>query len=146
MNWLKKYRELIVYIIVGVLTTIVSLGVYYACVFTVLDPTDAIQLQVANVISWVCAVIFAYVTNRKFVFQSTSTDIAKEFTSFVGSRVATLLMDCAIMFISVTLLGFNDKIAKLIVQVVVTVGNYVLAKLWVFKDKNKSENLKDCQN
>ena len=134
---IKKYREFIVYIIVGVCTTIVALAVYYACVFTVLDPRDAIQLQVANVISWVVAVLFAYVTNRKYVFQSHSTEIAKEFTSFVSARLATLLMDMAIMFVSVTLLGFNDKIAKLIVQVVVTIGNYVLSKLWVFKDKGE---------
>lgn len=132
-NFYQKYRELIVYIIVGVCTTIVSLAVYFFCVLTFLDPRDAIQLQIANVISWICAVIFAYVTNRKFVFQSKSQDIAKEFSSFVGSRVATLLMDMAIMFVTVTVCAMNDKIAKLIVQVVVTVGNYVLAKLWVFR-------------
>lgn len=132
-NFYQKYRELIVYIIVGVCTTIVSLAVYFFCVLTFLDPRDAIQLQIANVISWICAVIFAYVTNRKFVFKSKSQDIAKEFSSFVGSRVATLLMDMAIMFVTVTVCAMNDKIAKLIVQVVVTVGNYVLAKLWVFR-------------
>lgn len=127
-----KYREILAYLIVGVCTTIVSLGVYFLCVLTFLNPEDAIQLQVANVISWICAVLFAYVTNRKFVFQSKSDEILKEFTSFVGSRVATLLMDMAIMFLTVTVFHMNDKIAKLIVQVVVTVGNYVFAKLWVF--------------
>lgn len=132
-DFYQKYREIIVYIIVGVLTTIVSLAVYFACVLTFLNPENPIQLQIANVISWVCAVLFAYVTNRKFVFQSESDEKAKEFTSFVGSRVATLLMDMGIMFLTVTVLGWNDKIAKLIVQVVVTVGNYILSKFWVFK-------------
>ena len=69
INWIKemltKYREIISYLIVGGLTTVVSLGVYYACVFTFLDPNSGVQLQLANIISWVCAVIFAYVTNRK---------------------------------------------------------------------------------
>lgn len=129
----EKYREIISYLIVGVLTTIVSLGVYYFCVLTFLNPQDALQLQIANVISWVCAVLFAYVTNRKFVFQSQSQEKGKEFLEFVTSRVATLLMDMALMFFGVTVFGLNDKIMKLVVQVVVTVGNYVFAKLWVFK-------------
>ena len=113
-----------------------SLAVYYFCVLTFLDPNNAVQLQIANIISWVCAVLFAYVTNRRFVFQSKSDQIFKEFTSFVGSRVATLLMDMAIMFLSVTICHMNDKIAKLIVQVAVTIGNYVFAKLWVFAKKD----------
>lgn len=129
----EKYREIIAYLIVGICTTIVSLAVYYFCVLTFLNPEDAIQLQLANIISWVCAVLFAYFTNRKFVFKSQSDEVGKEFSSFVGSRVATLLMDMGIMFLAVTVLGFNDKIAKLVVQVVVTVGNYVLSKFWVFK-------------
>lgn len=132
----SKYREIISYLVVGICTTIVSLAVYYFFVLTFLDPNNAVQLQIANIISWVCAVLFAYVTNRRFVFQSKSDQIFKEFTSFVGSRVATLLMDMAIMFLSVTICHMNDKIAKLIVQVVVTIGNYVFAKLWVFAKKD----------
>lgn len=132
----SKYREIISYLVVGICTTIVSLAVYFFCVLTFLDPNNAVQLQIANIISWVCAVLFAYVTNRRFVFQSKSDQIFKEFTSFVGSRVATLLMDMAIMFLSVTICQMNDKIAKLIVQVVVTIGNYVFAKLWVFAKKD----------
>lgn len=129
----KKYEEIINYLIVGGLTTVVSLGSYYLAVFTVLNPNNAFELQVANIFSWVCAVTFAYFTNRKYVFKSKSKNKLKEITSFVSSRILTLLMDMAIMFISVTLLHMNDKIAKLIVQVVVTVMNYVLSKLFVFK-------------
>ena len=66
----EKYKEIINYLIVGVLTTVVSLGVYYACVYTVLDPNQPLQLQTANVISWVAAVTFAYFTNRRYVFES----------------------------------------------------------------------------
>ena len=66
----SNYGEIISYLIVGVLTTVVSRGVYYGLVLTVLDPNDAILLQAANVISWVAAVTFAYFTNRKFVFKS----------------------------------------------------------------------------
>jgi len=129
----KKYEEIINYLIVGVLTTVVSLGSYYICVLTFLNPDSAIQLQVANIISWICAVAFAYFTNRIFVFKSKNNNKLKEAFSFCSSRVATLFMDMAIMFIIVTLLNGNDKIAKLVVQVVVTVVNYILSKLFVFK-------------
>ena len=63
-----KYKEIINYLIVGGLTTVVSLVTYYACVLTFLDPNNPLQLQIANVISWIFAVAFAYVTNRKYVF------------------------------------------------------------------------------
>ena len=78
MKLYKKYKEIISYLIVGVLTTVVSLGVYYACVLTFLNPENALQLQIANIISWVAAVTFAYFTNRKFVFESKNPDMLKE--------------------------------------------------------------------
>lgn len=134
MNIYKKYKEMIRYIIVGGLTTIVSLISYYICVLTFLNPEDPFQLQVANILSWIAAVAFAYFANRKFVFESKNADIAKEAGSFVLSRVGTLLMDMAIMFIIVTIFQMNDKIAKLLVQVVVMIANYVFSKLFVFKN------------
>lgn len=135
MKLYKKYKEIINYLIVGVLTTVVSLGVYYVCVLTFLEPNQAIQLQAANVISWIAAVTFAYFTNRKFVFESKNPDMLKEASAFVGARVATLLMDMLCMFIMVTCMGLNDKIAKLVVQVIVTVANYIFSKIFVFRKK-----------
>ena len=135
MKMYKKYKEIINYLIVGVLTTVVSLGVYYACVLTFLNPENAIQLQVANIISWVAAVTFAYFTNRKFVFESKNPDMLKEASAFVGARVATLLMDMLCMFVMVTCMGLSDKIAKLVVQVIVTVANYIFSKIFVFQKK-----------
>ena len=133
MKFYHKYKEIINYLIVGVLTTVVSLVSYYIIVSTVLNPNNAIQLQIANIFSWVCAVAFAYVTNRIFVFESKNPNKLKELTSFVGARLLTLGMDMFIMFLMVTLLHINDKIAKLVVQVVVTIANYVFSKLLVFK-------------
>ncbi len=130
-----QFWEIVRYFIIGVLTTIVSLGVYYLCVFTFLDPLQPLQLQAANVISWVCAVTFAYITNRIFVFRSHARDWVREAAAFFGARFMTLLMDMAIMFVLVTLLYGNDKIAKLISQVVVMVGNYIFSKLVVFRKK-----------
>lgn len=133
MELYKKYREIVNYLIVGGLTTVVSLAVYYGCVLTVFDPKNPIQLQAANVISWIAAVTFAYYTNRKYVFESKTENKLQEAAKFYGSRITTLLMDMACMFLLVTALGISDKIAKLIVQVIVTVANYVLSKFIVFR-------------
>ena len=131
-----KYKEIVNYLIFGVLTTVISLVTYYICVYTFLNPEEAVQLQIANVISWIFGVAFAYVTNRKFVFESNEKNKLKEASKFVTSRIATLLMDMAIMFIGVTLLKFNDKIIKIVSQVVVIIANYLLSKIIVF---NKGE-------
>lgn len=130
-----KYKEIINYLIVGGLTTVISLIVYYVAVYTVLDPNNAFQLQVANILSWIAGVTFAYFTNRKFVFESKEPNKLKEATKFVGSRVSTLLLDMLVMWLGVTVLAFNDKIMKIISQILVIIGNYVISKFFVFKKK-----------
>ncbi len=129
----KKYEEIINYVIVGGLTTFVSLITYYLCVLTFLNPNNSVELQIANVISWVMAVLFAYFANRLFVFKSNNKNKLKEFGDFVKARIMTLLIDMGLMYLLVTLLSFNDKGAKLIVQVIVLVLNYLFSKLFVFK-------------
>ena len=133
----KKYEEIINYLIVGGLTTIVALIVYYGCVLTFLDPKNAFELQIANVISWIISVAFAYITNRIFVFKSKNKNYFKEIASFVGARIVTLLMDMFTMFLLVTVLNGNDKIAKIISQIIVIVANYIFSKLFVFKKSRK---------
>ena len=130
-----RYKEIVHYLIVGVLTTVVSLGVYYGLVLTVLDPGNPLLLQLANILSWIAAVTFAYFTNRKYVFESKNEKRLQEAAAFYGSRVTTLLLDMFCMFLMVTLMGWNDKVAKLIVQVLVTVANYILSKFLVFRKK-----------
>ena len=135
-SWLKKiyqkYTEMINYLIVGILTTVVSLMLYYGLVLSILNPENAFELQIANILSWIGSVLFAYVTNRKYVFQSKNKNKKKEFITFVGSRIMTLLMDMGIMFIGVTMLHGSDKLAKLISQIIVIIANYLLSKLFVF--------------
>jgi len=135
MKFYLKYKEIINYLIFGVLTTIVSLCTYYLLVFTLLDPNKAIELQIANIISWIVSVAFAYITNRRYVFESKNQNRLKEATSFVTSRLLTLVLDMAIMALGVTILKFNDKLVKLVSQVLVIISNYVLSKLFVFKKK-----------
>lgn len=128
-----QYKEIINYLIFGVLTTVVSLLVYYGLVFTILSPEKALELQIANIISWIAGVTFAYITNRKYVFESSNQNQLQEVTHFVLARVITLLLDMMIMGIGVTWLKLNDKVFKLISQIVVIVLNYVFSKIFVFK-------------
>jgi len=135
INLYKKYEEIINYIIVGGLTTVVSLGSYYICVLLFLDPKNGLELQIANIISWIAAVTFAYFSNRKFVFKSKNENILKEASKFYLSRVSTLIIDMLFMMIFVTLFTMNDKVAKLLVQFIILVLNYIFSKLFVFKNK-----------
>lgn len=128
-----KNPEIWNYLIVGFLTTVLALVIYFICTRTFLDASNPFELQVANVISWVLAVIFAYFTNRIFVFKSKNTHKIKEFIKFVGSRIISLLMDMFVMFIFVTVLSYGDVVGKIASQIVVIIANYVLSKLFVFK-------------
>lgn len=130
-----KYEEIISYLIVGGLTTVVSLATYYLLVYTILNPKEAVELQIANIISWIASVTFAYFTNRKYVFKTKEKISFKEEINFYLSRVSTLLLDMLMMYIFVSVLRFDDKIIKLIVQIIVIVLNYVLSKFIVFKKK-----------
>lgn len=134
----NKYKEIIMYLIFGVLTTVISLIVYYVLTYTILNPNNSIYLQIANILSWIAGVFFAYFTNRKYVFESKNENKLKEFISFVGARVTTLILDMIIMGVGVTFLHINDKILKLISQVLVVIANYVLSKLIIFKKSNKN--------
>ncbi len=129
----RKYKEIVNYIIIGVLTTLVSLGAYYGLVLTILDPRHPVQLQVANVISWILSATFAYFTNRRFVFESKDQNIIREVIMFFVARLGSLLIDMGLMFVIVTCYGVNDKVTKIVVQVVVTLANYLFSKFWVFK-------------
>ncbi|MCH5249258.1 MAG: GtrA family protein [Lachnospiraceae bacterium] len=129
----KKYEEGINYLIFGFLAFVLNYFLFY--VFNDLIHTGYLA---ATAISWVLTVIFAYWTNHAFVFKSKNSglsSLSKEFVSFVGARIATLLLEMFIMFLMVDLAGFNEYIAKLIAQVVVIVTNYILSKIWIFTDK-----------
>ena len=135
----KKYEEIINYLIIGGLTTVVNLATKYVLLFTIFSPTDSTELQVAVVISWIVACSFAYITNRKIVFKSNSEKIVKEVLSFFGARIFTLLLEMLIMFVFVTLLQMNSNawviVWSLVAQVVVTVVNYIFSKLVIFREK-----------
>ena len=129
---LKKINRIagILYLFFGALTTLVNIISY-----TILAKLIHIDYLVSNVIAWILSVLFAYVTNRKFVFESKEKNKFKELSKFVASRFTTLILDMLIMFVGVTCLNGNDKIIKLISQVLVIIGNYVFSKIFIFKKK-----------
>ena len=135
----KKYEELINYLIIGILTTVVSLATYYLLTLTILDANNKVYLQIANIISWLASVTFAYFTNRKYVFKVKNKSNIKECLNFYISRISTLLIDMIIMYIFVSKLKFDNKIVKLIAQVVIIILNYILSKFIVFKSSKEVE-------
>ena len=136
----KKYKEIINYMIFGTLTAVVNLVVKYILLFTICDPTNGFELQTAIVISWIAAVIFAYITNRKYVFFSKNEKWLKELIGFVGGRLATLLIEMFVMWFFVTNLKLNTDtqvvLFTIVSQILVIIGNYIVSKLFVFKKEN----------
>ena len=135
----KKYEEVVNYLVVGGLTTIVAIGSKLLLLATILDQTNGLELQIAEIISWFLAVTFAYVTNRIFVFKSkaSGSKCAREIFNFFKGRIATQLIQMFIMWFFVTLLKLDSNVCvlvfTLVCQVMQIVLNYVISKLLVFK-------------
>lgn len=126
MQLLKKYEEVIRYVIAGVLTTIVSLLSYN--VFRNIN----VNYQICTILSWILAVLFAYVVNKFYVFKKEKNS-GKEFVNFILARLFSLGIEFVFMIIMVDWIHINDRISKLIVQFIVLVLNYIFSKLYVFK-------------
>ena len=137
--WIK-YEEIIAYLIVGGLTTVVSWAAKFLANFLLFDNTmypTPFQNVVLSIINWTAGVIFAYFTNRKFVFKS-NAPMLSEAPKFVLSRVSTLILDMVVMQV-LTAVGVNLLIATVISAVLVIIGNYVFSKLFVFNKKKDGE-------
>lgn len=132
-----KYEEIINYLFIGGCTTLISLLVYYLCVFTVFDPDKPLLLQCANILSWIIAVAFAYIANRKVVFKSKNKNVKGEVSKFLGARIVTLLIDMLFMWLTVSVLHLNDKIMKIVSNVIIIILNYIFSKLFVFVKEKK---------
>lgn len=135
---LKKYEEMIAYLIVGTLTTIVSWAAMYLASWLLfgnpLHPSP-FENAVMSAVNWVSGVIFAYFTNRRFVFKSHES-MAREIPKFVLSRVSTLILDLVIRQVF-GMLGINTYITTFVSAVLVFIGNYVFSKLLVFKKNGR---------
>ena len=134
-----KYREILVYIIVGGMTTVVSWGCKFlwGAIFYpgVTIPTVA-QNTVLVIVENVTGILFAYFPNRKWVFQSKDPNIFREFTGFVGSRLGTWGLSYVLNLLLTNVLHIDYRITTIVVGVVVVVGNYIISKFLVCR-KNK---------
>lgn len=128
-----KYRDIIPYAIFGILTTLVNIVSYYIAAHVMYLP-----IMASTFIAWFLAVLFAYITNRKWVFHSESHTIGKvfrEIIAFFSCRIATGLVDGGCMWLFVDILHLNDVIVKTVANVVVIILNYIASKLLIFKHK-----------
>lgn len=133
MKKLSEYREVLVYLVFGVLTTVVNYLVYLP-----LLNIAGLSAALSNVLAWVAAVAFAYLTNKPFVFKSLDWSwktVLPELTKFVSCRLASGVTETLIILVSVDILGWNGNLWKLITSVLVVVLNYLFSKFLVFKAK-----------
>ena len=130
---IKKHWDILVYLIFGVLTTVVDFLIYFPCFNLLHIPATA-----SNVIAWAGAVIFAYLTNKPFVFHSgdwSLKTVAPELAKFVGTRIGSMLIQTGIIFVTVDLLHIDGNLMKILTSVIVIVLNYVGSKFLVFIKK-----------
>lgn len=128
-----KYKEIIRYIIVGGCTTFFNLFV-----FTLLCKIFLVDVNISNIISVILSILFAYITNKIFVFQSrcaSSKELYAEFSKFVGARFLTMIIEVGGVFLLYNIIGQGEILAKVETQVIVLIGNYIISKFFVFKDR-----------
>ncbi|MDQ0929734.1 putative flippase GtrA [Bacillus atrophaeus] len=128
---MKQYREMIMYIIMGIFTTAVNISSFYILV-EILD-TD---YKTATVIAWILSVLFAYITNKIYVFQQKTSDmrsLMRELTAFFSVRLLSLGIDLGMMILLVSQFHTNETLAKILDNVVIVVVNYIASKWLVFK-------------
>lgn len=131
MKMIAIDRELILYVVFGFFTFVVNFVTYF--IFVGLG----LNYLIANALAWFFSVLFAYITNRKWVFESKSPDVLKEMSLFFGGRIFSGVVDTALMYLFIDVLVLGDFISKTVVQIIVIILNYVFSKLIVFTEKNK---------
>ncbi|WP_296801352.1 GtrA family protein [uncultured Methanobrevibacter sp.] len=126
---MKLDRELVLYVVFGTFTFLVNVVTYF-----LFQSVMGINYLVSNVFAWFFSVLFAYITNRTWVFESKSPEILKEMSLFFGGRIFSGVVDTALMYLFIDVLVLGNTFSKIVVQIIVIVLNYVFSKLIVFKD------------
>ncbi len=126
---IKLDRELVLYVVFGAFTFFVNIIVYFF-----FENILGVNYIISNIIAWFFSVLFAYITNRIWVFESKSPHILKEMSLFFGGRIFSGVVDTALMYLFIDVLTIGDTISKIVVQVIVIILNYIFSKLIVFKD------------
>ncbi len=145
---LRKYRSIVLYLVFGVATTVVNWLVYIPCIKLCGENPTNFQVTICNAIAWVVAVTFAYVTNKRFVFESKCTkksQLLLEIVSFFGARVFSGIFEIFLpgalitIGLSQAIFGVEGAVAKAITSVVVILLNYLLSKLVIFRKKRSGK-------
>lgn len=142
-----KNKSVLLYLFFGGLTTLVSILTFWLAELfirsdfnvSIFGSMYSTKVVLSNAISWICAVLFAFFTNRIWVFNSPTdswTGFFKQMAAFFGGRFATFLLETAILVVFVSILNFNEMLMKIIAQLVVLVSNYVISKLIVFRKRS----------
>ena len=131
----KKYEELVNYLVVGVMTTVISWTAYAICKL-IMNVDNAIIMQIAVFLRWFAGLVFSYFMSRKFVFKSKNPKIWKEAVDFTTSRIVTLFLDMFVMWLLPTVFKVDDWISTFISAVLVVIMNYIFSKFIVFRKKN----------
>lgn len=132
---IEKYKSVISYLFFGVCTTLINWISYYLFYNVIKVPNVP-----STIIAWLLAVIFAFITNKLWVFSSKSFDaktLLHEIWTFLAARIATGVLDVAFMYVTVDVLCWNSTLMKLLSNIIVVIINYILSKLLIFKNKNK---------
>ena len=127
----KKHKQIILYLLFGGLTTLVNYAAYF--IFSHLLDCSVVT---STIIAWISSVLFAYITNKNWVFQSKGIkkkELIREAASFFAARTFSGVLDVGIMALFVDVLHFNDLIIKILSNIIVIIINYVLSKFWIFK-------------
>jgi len=127
-DFMRFEKELIFYIIFGILTTLVNILLYLF-----LTKLLGFNYIISNILAWFFSVLFAYITNRIWVFESDNDNILKEIILFFSGRLFSGVVDTLFLFVFIELLFMNDLISKVIIQIIVVILNYVISKFIIFK-------------
>lgn len=133
-RWLEAHKlwDIFTYVFFGGLTTVVNIATFALALHA------GVSWQVANFLAWVLSVLFAFVTNKLWVFNSHTENLSAlgwEFGKFVFARVVSLGIDYGFMFLFISLLSFNETLAKVLTQFAIVIANYAFSKFIIFKDK-----------
>lgn len=127
----NKFREISSYLLFGIITTLVNIIVFY-----IFDDLFSINYLISNVIAWFISVLFAYFTNMKYVFKGHKVNTLKTMFIFFFSRLSTLTIDIFLMLFMVEMLNVEAMYAKVFIQLVVVILNYLFSKLFVFRERD----------
>ena len=134
-----KHREILVYLIVGVMTTVFAWAIRFLWNIVFYAGTAhplPVQTTILTIVEFIAGVSFAYPTNRKWVFRSTNPNILKEAAGFVSARLTTLVIQMLLNLVIINLLHVNFYVATVVIGIIVVILNYVFSKLLVFRKKN----------